>query len=221
MAMTRIYIRIREIIEATPGLTQKGLAEHMGLNPAAINRMLHGQRHIKAEEIPVIEEYLGVRLDPSYPMGAPGHKPALRRKGSDGEAQAFDGPARVPVYGYAAGSEDIGKKDSGLNLANGEIIDWVHWHPVGNGAKNIFAIYVFSDSMEPRYFRGELVYVHQTRPAEANRDCVIRMRNGDAYVKQLVRLSDKTLRVRQFNPPAEKDIPLSDVEAVYPVIGRG
>ena len=31
----------------------------MGLNPAAVNRMLHGARAIKVDEVPVIEEYLG------------------------------------------------------------------------------------------------------------------------------------------------------------------
>ena len=59
----RIYEKIREILETTPGLTQKGLAERMGLNPAAVNRMLYGRRNIMAEEIPMIEDYLGVRLE--------------------------------------------------------------------------------------------------------------------------------------------------------------
>jgi len=218
MTIKRLCDIIREAIETTPGLTQKGLAQRMGLNPAAVNRMLHGQRNIKAEEIPIIEDYIGIRLDLQYPQGA---KLATRRGFGEGEAPAFDAPTPVPVYGYAAGSEDIGKKDSGLNLANGEIIDYVHRHPAFSSPRNVFAIYVFSDSMEPRYFRGELIYLHETRPVEANRDCVIRMKNGDAYVKQLVRLGDKMIRVRQFNPPAEKEIPLEDVEAVYPVIGRG
>ena len=93
--------------------------------------------------------------------------------------------------------------------------------PPGKSPGGIFALYVFSDSMEPRYYRGELIYVHRNRPVHNNRDCVIRMKNGDAHIKQLVRMTEDKIRVRQFNPPAEKDIPLGDVEAVYPVIFRG
>ncbi len=60
---TRLHEKIRILLETTPGLTQRGLADVMGLDPAAVNRMLYGRRGIQAEEIPVIEAYLGQALD--------------------------------------------------------------------------------------------------------------------------------------------------------------
>jgi phage repressor protein C with HTH and peptisase S24 domain len=214
--MSRIHDKIRETIETTPGLTQRGLAERMGLNPAAVNRMLYGQRQIKATEIPVIEAYIGVKLDLEY-----GQRPASQRGLGENTGVSYYDSVRVPVYGYAAGSADVGRQGSGLNLANGEVIDWVQRHPAQMGVQNAFAIYVFSDSMEPRYFRGELIYVHPGRPADVNRDCVIQMKNGDAYIKRLVRQQGGKIRVQQFNPPEEKDISLKDVQTIYAVIGRG
>lgn len=213
MPATRLHETIKQLIDSTPGLTQRGLAERLGLNPAAVHRMLYGQRSIKADEIPVIEAYVGAKLD----LQAARAKTAQRGFSEGPVPDAF---TQVPVYGYAAGSEDIGKKDGGLNLANGEVIDYVS-PPPGASANGIFGLYVFSDSMEPRYYRGELIYVHRSRPVRANRDCVIRMKNGDAHIKQLVRMGEDKIRVRQLNPPLEKDIPLADVEAVYPVIFRG
>ena len=219
MSPTRLHTLIRETLENSPHLTQRGLAERMGVNPAAVNRMLNGQRRIVADEIPIIEAYLGIRLDLQYLQEAP--KPGTRRA-PDGPAAGKPFEAPVPVYGYAAGNEDVGKKGtSGLNLANGDIVDWVARHPALNGIKDAFGIYVFSDSMEPRYFRGELVYVHPGRPPEVNKDCVIEMKNGDAYIKRLVKLGDTKIRVRQFNPPLETDVSLKDVQALYSVIGRG
>ena len=212
MPQTRLYEVIKQLIDSTPGLTQRGLAARLGLDAAAVHRMLYGQRSIKADEIPVIEAYLGTKLDL---QGARG-KNAVRGF-SEPAAEAFP---QVPVYGYAAGSDDLGRKDGELNLANGEVIDYAP-PPPGKSPGGIFALYVFSDSMEPRYYRGELIYVHRNRPVHNNRDCVIRMKNGDAHIKQLVRMTEDKIRVRQFNPPAEKDIPLGDVEAVYPVIFRG
>jgi len=222
----RIHDKIREILENTPGLTQKGLADYMGMNPAAVNRMLHGSRNIKAEEIPLIEQYIGTRLDLSAAATADYHQDArgqALRKLSDiplqpiARATAANSAAQmVPVYGYAAGS-----LQQGLNLSNGEVVDWVTRHPAQIGINNAFAIYVFSDSMEPRYFRGELVYVHPGRPPEANRDCIIEMKNGDAYIKRYVRQSEEKIRVAQLNPPQEKEIPKADIKAIYAVVGRG
>lgn len=223
-----VHIFIREILETTPGLTQKGLAEHMGLDPAAVNRILHEKRNIMLDEIPLIEDYLGVRLP--LPSFSPALSSSLssnieyrqdnvRRRGlSDVPAQPLPLPTNslVPVYGYAAGS-----LQKGLNLSNGDIIDWVTRHPAQLGISSAFAVYVFSDSMEPRYFQGELVYVHPGRPPEINRDCIIEMKSGDAYIKRFLRQDDRAVRVAQFNPPEEKEIPKEEIKAIYAVVGRG
>jgi len=223
-----IYDRIREILETTPGLTQKGLAERMGLNPAAVNRMLYGRRNIMAEEIPVIEAYLGVRLELSAAPVVPDNveyrqnngTPALRRGFSDAPANfpvADASPTQmVPVYGAASGG-----LQKGLSLSKGNVVDWVTRHPAQFGIVNAFAVYVLSDSMVPRYFRGELVYVHSGRPPETNRDCLVEMKNGDVHVQRFLNQSEEKIRLAQFNPPEEKDIPKEDIKAIYAVVGRG
>lgn len=227
----RIYDRIREILETTPGLTQKGLAERMGLNPAAVNRMLYGRRNIMAEEIPLIEDYLGVRLELSAPPVVPANveyrqdnrAPVLRRGFSDAPANFLhagvdDGPLTqmVPVYGHASGG-----LQNGLNLSSGNVVDWVTRHPAQLGIVTAFAVYVFSDSMAPRYFRGELAYVHPGRPPEMNRDCLVEMKNGDIHIRRFLNQNEEKIRVAQFNPPEERDIPKEDIKAIYTVIGRG
>ncbi len=69
--------------------------------------MLYGQRRIMAEEIPIIEAYLGVKLDLQYPQESKPQR--VRRGGFADRAAPFESLAPVPVYGYAAGSEDAGK----------------------------------------------------------------------------------------------------------------
>jgi phage repressor protein C with HTH and peptisase S24 domain len=54
-----------------------------------------------------------------------------------------------------------------------------------------------------------------------NRDCIIEMKNGDAYIKRFLRQSEDKIRVAQFNPPEEKEILKEDIKAVYAVVGRG
>lgn len=41
-----------------PGYSQAGLAAALGRNPSAINRMVRGERQIKASELPIILKYL-------------------------------------------------------------------------------------------------------------------------------------------------------------------
>jgi phage repressor protein C with HTH and peptisase S24 domain len=216
----RIHERIRTILETTPGLTQKGLAEKMGLNPAAVNRMLYGRRNIMAEEIPIIESYLGVRLDLSaagaanieYEQKNPSAR--ARRRGFSDVPPAPLGEAPVPVYSCAAGGLQQG-------LSRGDVVDWVARHPAQFGIGNAFAIYVSSDEMEPRYFRGELVYVHPGRPPETGRDCVVEMNSGAVHIRRFLRQDGGSIRIAQFTPPAEKDIPRDDIRAIYPIVGRG
>src|SRR5687768_17180277 len=100
----QLHEKIRQIMESKPGLTQKGLAQRMGVNPAAVNRMLYGRRNIMAEEIPVIESYLGTSLDVGFTPGRADpeyRQPAYStRKGfSDVTARGFEGESLsyVPV----------------------------------------------------------------------------------------------------------------------------
>jgi len=219
----RVHEQIRRIIETTPGLTQKGLAEKMHMNPAVVNRMLYGQRRIRAEEIPLIESYLGTRLDLSVIPANLEYPPSpLRAKRglSDVAPQNISKGTPenlVPVYGTAASSGL--HKD--FNLSKGDVVDWVTRHPAQFGIPGAFAVYVFSGTMEPRYFRGELVYIHPGRPPETGRDCFIEMESGEASLKRFLHQSEDKIRIAQFNPPEEKDIPRSEIKALYSVVGRG
>lgn len=115
----------------------------------------------------------------------------------------------VPVYGMTAG---------GLRS---DALDWVTRHPSQLGISAAFALYVATDTMEPRYFRGELVYAHPGRPPEINRDCIIEMKNGEIHITRCLRQDAATLRVIQFNPLAEQEIPRENIKAIYAVVGRG
>jgi transcriptional regulator with XRE-family HTH domain len=64
-----------------PGKSQKGLAEYLGLDPSAVNRMLKGERRIQLSEADRIEAY----------FNQPTSAPSLRRIRTSVE--------RSPVYG--------------------------------------------------------------------------------------------------------------------------
>lgn len=220
--MKPLHIWIKSIIDSSRDLSQKGLAQAMGLNPAAVNRMLHGARKIKVDEVAVIEKYLGQSYqNPTRPPLAP-QSEIYGSAGLVSEAQntSMAGPVRtgepVPVYGRQ--DEDI---DMELDLEGDTPVDWVIRHPAQTGIKNAFAVYVFSDDMKPRYFPGELVYIHPGRPPETGRDCLIKMKSGQAHLRRYIDRNGNSLHMRQFNPPQDDILHVDDIEEIYSVIGRG
>lgn len=215
----KMHEKIRHIIETTPGLTQKGLAEQMGLNPAAINRMLYGRRHIMVEEVPVIENYLGVTLtqDPKHVIYRQDNAEASKGF-SDQPALALEMPLKswgdmmVPVLGTA---------DDRLSLTERKIVDWVPRHPAQIGINDAFALYAADPAMEPRYMPGELVYVHPGRTPEIGKDCLVIMKDGAAQVRRFLGQTEKSWRFGQLSPEKETSLPRAAVRSLFAVIGRG
>lgn len=203
--MNRLHDKIRQIIETTPALTQRGLAERMGLDPAAVNRMLYGRRGIMAEEIPVIEAYLGQRLDLTDAA-------AGKRRGLLDVPQADVAPpalpdamAPVPVRDSAGGDTPI---------------DWTARHPAQAGIRTAFALYVTDAQMSPRYFPGETVYVHPHRPPAPPQDIVIAHAAGTLSICRLLGRDDDFLHVQYLNPPRAEKLPRADITAIYAIVGR-
>ncbi len=216
----RLHEKIRQIIETTHGLTQKGLAERMGLNPAAVNRMLYGRRHIMAEEVPIIENYLGVSLDTHALHAAPDHAsarslPAKDATGDGKQALRFQEDVMIPVFGGAPGGE------AGFGLDEKNIVDWMPRHPSQFGLKDAFAVYMPGEEMEPRYMQGELAYVHPGRVPERGRDCLVVLKTGEAFIRRYMGQTEKAVRVLTFNPEKEYSLAKTDVKTIYTIIGRG
>lgn len=203
----RLHEKIRRAIDTTPGLTQRGLAERMGLNPAAVNRMLYGRRNIMADEVPLIEDYIGVKLELGTPRDYP-QRSAAPRGFSDVPAMSYDEglpPPPVPVFRAPS---------------HGEVIDWAPRHPLQYAVRDAYALYVTDEDMQPRYYRGETVYVHPAKPVMSGSDCVVEMKNGDVLLRRLAQKSGDRLTVQQFNPSKLVEIPLDDVAGLYSIIGR-
>lgn len=194
--MTRIHDRLRHILETTPGLTQKGLAERMGLNPAAVNRMLYGRRNIMAEEIPVIEAYIGTALDISA------NDDGLKTE-DDNRPMAMPS---IPVYRYETGTRVLA--------------DWADRHPAQSGLRHAEAVYVSGREMEPRYFSGEIAYLHPSRPPQIGRDAFVELADGRMFLCRVAAMTDDELVAEFFNPISRRTFLRKNITAIYAVIAR-
>lgn len=127
---------------------------------------------------------------------------------------------RIPVLGQAVGGSD------GRFLFNGETMAEVFAPSPLWGVRNAYAVYVSGDSMEPRYFAGETVYINPHMPARQGDFVVVQVVEDPeeppaGYIKQFVAMGGDKLRCRQFNPAKDIHYDRARVLSVHKIVGSG
>lgn len=175
---------------------QADLARHLGYDPSIVSKMITGAREIGHDEAQKIRAYLALpEAETEIPPGA------VAVKGPYIDST----PTNVPVHGVAAGN---GSADGSFRLEE-EIVDFVRRPPGLAKARDVYAIYVTSESMYPAFREGELVYVSTKRPTAIGDDVVLRLKPrhpGDPdefLIKRLARRNAATVVVEQFNPAGD------------------
>lgn len=122
----------------------------------------------------------------------------------------------IPVYGLVMGGSE------GALLLDGRVVDQVIALPSLESVENAYAVYVTGDSMEPRYYSGEAVYVHPAKPPRKDDFVVIQIQGDDGrigYVKQFKGYAEDEIVLWQFNPPGEIRFPREKVAEVHLIVG--
>lgn len=192
--MERAWLnRLRQVIDETPGLDMKGLALKAGLDASAV------QKWFKEGKWPRLDTFLRV-------CSAAGVSPGWLLAGEE--------PFRIdiPVVGIVSAGEGFVPTDDDGRFGP------VHFDV---GDANVIAIEVRGDSMAPVYRQGDTLICHRTAARHADnlvgRDCAVRTRNGEHYIKILKRGSRVGLfTLRSFNP-AHEDIEDVQLDWAAPV----
>lgn len=119
----------------------------------------------------------------------------------------------LPVLGAVKGGAE------GFYFNEGDAKEYLVRPPTLEGVANAFALYVEGDSMEPRYFAGEVLYVNPNRPITRNCFVAIELADGQGMIKQFLRRSDDHVVLHQFNPPKDLRLAVRDVKRIYRITG--
>jgi phage repressor protein C with HTH and peptisase S24 domain len=125
--------------------------------------------------------------------------------------------ASIPVYGHAVGGKD------GEFVLSGNQVSEVLAPPNLLRVRDAYAVYVVGDSMEPRYFAGETVFVNPRLPISRGAFVVAQISKGEepeprAYVKRFVSQDAKRLRLEQYNPKKILEFPVSAIVAIHRIV---
>jgi phage repressor protein C with HTH and peptisase S24 domain len=128
---------------------------------------------------------------------------------------------RLPVLGMAECGPD------GWALWNGEVVDYVARPSNLAGVTQAYAVFVVGNSMEPRYFPGELVHVHPGRPVTIGSFVLVQIRareDGEApraVIKRLVRRSGNKIVLEQYNPKKSFELKADELVSMHRVVASG
>jgi phage repressor protein C with HTH and peptisase S24 domain len=123
-----------------------------------------------------------------------------------------------PVYGAAQGGPS-----GAMAMSSDPIQHIVRPDPLVT-VKSSYGVYVVGESMAPAYEQGDIALVHRGLPPKRHSDVILIRREPDgtphALIKHLVGWTDINWRVRQYNPPMDYNLPLTEWTEVETIVGR-
>lgn len=219
-----IASRIRKVRDEA-GLSQQAFADRLGTaTRGAVGNWERGQG-IKRENLQNIADKFRV----SFEWLATGNGPAYAANASKlietpnailGDKLTEQG-ALIPLYGHAVGGV------FGEFILNGNKLDDILAPPGLSPARGAYAVTCAGDSMEPRYFDGETVFVDPTKRVGRGDFVVAQIANPNegapplAFIKRFIRHNDKELVLEQFNPAKQLTFEHKAVVSVHFIVLGG
>lgn len=205
------------------GKTQQEVADHLGIERVNVTQWegdKHGPERARLQELAAFinttVEWL-VTAKGQAPEPTPQRERANARIGKPIE-DPFSWQT-IPVYGQAVGGVD------GRFIFNGQKITDVIAPPSLGNVAGAYAVYVVGESMEPRYFAGETIYVHPRLPIRKGDFVVVQIKADEhsehdklGYVKQFVSMDDRRLKLAQYNPEKTLEFPRQSVISVHKIV---
>ncbi|MGE3336054.1 MAG: S24 family peptidase [Rhodospirillaceae bacterium] len=214
---TRPKNRIKELRQARHWALQK-LADRAGTTRQQIYKLENGELRLSHEWMERIAKAFGdgmraADLLPDYDARRPESAAAKRTLGLAVSSYDYAGPRDLPILGHVkAGTAgffvDQGERQ-GVTVRPESLRD------VGTA----YAVRVHNTSMSPAFEPGYILHVDPTRPVKPGDNVIIQTTDGQAFIKRLVRRTERAIACEQFNPREPMEFKPAKVKAIHMVVG--
>lgn len=212
------------------GQSQGDLGRRVNVGQSTVAQWEAGKNQPSIEKLKEIGEVLEVTGEwLAFGGDAPAAKPMAENSPVDNSSQTvaprdhrgltFDLRERphltrdLPIRGHTR----AGKQ--GLFLDQGETWGFAMRPESLRGVKDAYAVRVADNSMEPRYEHGNVLQVDPHRDPKPGDNVVIQLKDGQAFLKRLVRRTERALICDQFNPKQTVEYLTNTVSTIHMVVG--
>lgn len=209
-------------------MTQEELARAVGKTRNAVAQWESGAAHPRPNTLEDIAGALNVSIDwlltGNTPNVAETEKTRTNSEMSDVKFNNSTLPPRqympqeVPVMGTAACNSDNGsfKLDT-------SIIDYVHRPPTLLMTKDLYALYVEGDTMEPRFNAGDLVFVHPHKPVRIGDSVVVQIAKTidepiEAMIAVLAKRTSHEVVLKKYNPEKIINFDNANIVSIHKIL---
>ncbi len=159
------------------GWKQYELAQKVGMNPVALNKIENGKRSIKDDEITLFAKVFGISTDVLL--------------GLDNHLGSVPAATKIPILGSVIAGQPA--------YAAENIIGWEEVTTRMAKQGKLFALKVRGDSMIPEFKEGDIVIVKEQPDVESGEIAVVLI-NGDEGTLKKVKKTEDGIFLYAFNP---------------------
>ena len=206
-------------VSAATGWNYTTIARRAGLASTTVTRFMNEPdvRHMLSArslaKIAAISDVpVPVELGGTVPLVGDG-EPGRREFATWGTPIPPPGPRDLPVRGHAKGGSS-----GAYFFEQGIVQAYVERPWFLMGVPTAYAVYIQNDSMEPVFRHGHLAYVNPSVPPSPGDDVVIHLKDGQGFVKRLIRRTARALIAEQFNPERQLEWPTENIESVHLIV---
>lgn len=117
-----------------------------------------------------------------------------------------------------------GREQVGIDLFSidrGRVVDRLPTPPSLASDRGAYGVAIVAESMWPRFRLGRRVAVSPASPVSLGDDVLVVLANGrGALIGELLSQGPAAIRLRQFNPPLEFEVPAREVATVHKLLGE-
>ena len=220
--VSEVARRLKELREQA-GLTMRSVSDALGWS---LTRYQHYEDRYKRKYLPF---ELARALEDMFVRQGVAAGAALQLAGLEGgqnlPQRAGAAAARPVSLNASASQRDLPVHSTfregfdGFWFVEGDAKEFVERPANLRGVANAFALYADGESMQPRYFAGEMLFVNPNRPITPNCFVAIEMNDGRGQVRQFLRRTHDGIFVRRLHPDTEQRLPASEVKRLYRITG--
>lgn len=190
---------LREQLER-PGFSQRGLAKALGLDPAAVTRLLQGRRKISVDELPIINAYLQII--------------------SEEDAK----PVVTTLSPLLVWLSTVDGRQGGFMLTN-KVIDEIDRAPRFRLAEKAFVVRVIGEENHPVFEVGDDLIINPESPARNGDSCLFttaanHSRGAESIIARLKGSTAKEWIIEHYPAQGERQIPKSMFPDAWRIVGR-